>query len=116
VTAPSERGEADQNEKRRSDRDRRAEASNAFQERAEAEADHDQHNPAIIGKMVENPRSKSVEPVRLDRDIVEKQRVDDDPHDRPEREDSAGGDGINGEGSWKVPHCDRDDEADHETR
>ena len=59
-----ERREADQNEKRRGDRDRRSKAGDAFQKRAEAEADHHQHDAAIVGKMVENPRPKGVEPVR----------------------------------------------------
>ena len=111
-----ERGKADQDEKRRSDRDRRAEAGNAFEQRAEAEADHHEHDAAIVGEMVENPRPKGVEAVRLDRDVIEKQRVDDDPHHRPESEDNAGGDGIYGEGSGKVPHRDRDDKTNNETR
>ena len=74
-----------------------------FEQRAEAEADHDQHNAAIVGKMVENPRTEGVEPPRLDRDIVEKKRVDHDPHDRPEGEDDAGGDGIKGEAKRESP-------------
>ena len=63
-TKASSAGKADQDEKRRSDRDRRAEAGNAFEQRAEAEADHDQHDAAIVGKMVEDPGSKGVEAVR----------------------------------------------------
>ncbi len=89
--------------------------ADAFQKRAEAEADHHEHDAAIVGKMVENPGAECVEALRLDRDIVEEERVDHDPHDRPESEDSAGGDGIEGEGNGKVPHRNRDDEADHKT-
>ena len=110
-----ERRETHQDEKRRRDRDRRAEAGDALEQRAEAKADHDQHDPTIVGKMIENPGAKSVKAFGLDRDIVEQKRIDDDPHDRPEREHSARGDGVQGKGGRKIPYGDRDDEADHQT-
>ena len=49
-------------------------------------------------------------------DIVEEQRVDDDPHDGPEREHDAVGDRIEGERGRKAPDRDRYDEADDEPR
>ena len=36
----------------------------AFEQRAEAEADHDQHDAAIVGKMVEHPGAEGVEALR----------------------------------------------------
>ena len=52
----------------------------------------------------------------LDCDIVEEQRVDDDPHDRPEREHDAVGDRIEGERGRKAPDRDRENQSDHEPR
>ena len=61
----------------------------ALEQRAEAEADDDQHDAAVVRQVVDEPVAEGVEAARRDRDVVEQQRVDDDPHDRPEREDHA---------------------------
>src|SRR5215475_13877623 len=66
--------------------------------------------------MVEHPGAKGVEAPRLHRNIVEQQRVDDDPHDGPEREHNAVGDGIDREVWRQAPDADRDDQRDDQSR
>ena len=42
-----------------------------------------------FGKCFDHPRAERIETARRDRDVVEQQRADDDPHDRPQREHRA---------------------------
>ena len=57
-----QRRKADQDQQRAGDRDRRAESRDALQQRAEAEADHDQHDAPVIRQMLDHPGAERVEP------------------------------------------------------
>jgi hypothetical protein len=101
-----ERREAHENEQRAGDRHRRAEPGDALKQRAEAEADDDQHHAPVVRKMLDDPGAEGVEPAGPHRDVVEEQRVDDDPHHRPKRKDGAGRDRVDREPDRHLP--DRD--------
>ncbi len=67
------------------DRDRCAEAREGLEQRAEAERDHDDLDSEVIGHRGERP-SQHCEVSCGVRHVEDPQRVDDDPHDRPEAE------------------------------
>ena len=115
-TTRFERREADQDQQRSGDRDRRAESGNAFEQRAEAEADDDQHHAPIVRQMVRHPCAERVEAASIDRDVVEQQSVDDDPHHRPQREDRAVEHRVDRQIDRQGPKADRDKEGDNEAR
>ena len=72
-------------EHRRRDGDRRPEARDAFDERAEAERDEQELDAAIAGQPRERP-ADDVEVAALDREVVEEDRAHHDPADRPQAE------------------------------
>ena len=97
------------------DGDRRTKTRYALEQAAEAEADHHEDDATIVRHMVDDPVAEGVEAARDDRDIVEQQRVEDDPHHRPEREHHAGRDGVDGETGRELPDGNRDDQGRHES-
>ena len=105
---------ADQNQKRACDGDRGAEARHAFEERPEAKSDDHKDDTAVIRQIACDPVSERVEAARTHRDIVEQKRIQHDPHDRPERENGAIGDRVQGQIGRHLPDGDRDDERDDE--
>ncbi len=68
-----DRLEAEAREHRGGDRDRRAEAGNAFDQRAEAEGD-EQDLDAAIGRQPRQRSADDVEVAALDREVVEQHR------------------------------------------
>jgi len=110
-----ERREADQDQHGTRDCDRRSETGDSFEEGAEAEADDDEHDPAVVRQVVQQPKTQAFEAARRDRDIVQQKRVYDDPHDRPERKDGTVGGGGEHEPHRQLPDEDRDHESAEKT-
>ena len=78
-----ERREAQADQQRRADGDRRAESGRAFDERAERERDEQRLDPAIAREPADR-RLDDLELAGLDGQVVEEDRVEDDPADRQE--------------------------------
>ena len=77
-----QRIEAQADQQCRGDRDGRSEAGRALEERAEAEPDQ-HHLQSLVGGNRQHRGANDLELPRLDRELVEKHRRDDDPRDRP---------------------------------
>ncbi len=69
-----------------------------------------------FGRCVEHPVAKRVETPGYDRDVVEQQRVEHDPHHRPKREHAAGRDAVEREPGGKLPHRHGDQKSRDEAR
>ena len=74
------------------DRDRRAEAGQRLEQRTEAERDDDRLHPLVGADLLERA-AQHVEVARRDGEVVDPDRVDDDPQDREEAERRALGAG-----------------------
>ncbi len=111
-----DRGPADHDEHGGDDGDGRSEAGDPLQQGAKAEAQHDQDNTPVIRQMFQNPVSEGVEAAGDDGDIVDRERRDDDPHDRPEGKDTAGEGGIQRDAGRDMPAEDGDDDAGDQPR
>ncbi len=110
-----QRREADQDQQRAGDRDRRAEPGNTFQQTAEAEPDHHQHDAPVIRQVVQHPVAERVEPAGRHRDIVEQQRVEHDPHHRPQREHGARGNAVQRQAGRHLPTRHGDHQTDDQS-
>jgi hypothetical protein len=84
------------------DGDRRAEARDAFDERAEAERHEEQLDAAIAGQPGKRP-ADDVEVAALHRQVVEEDRADHDPADRPQPEGHPVSGGRNRQRQWHPP-------------
>lgn len=82
------RVEAERDQHHRADRDGRAEAREGFQERAEAEGDHERLDVWVVGQPAERA-AQDVEVPGADGHPVHPQGVDDDPQDGEEAENGA---------------------------
>ena len=83
------RREANEDQKRACDGNGCAEARNAFEQRAEAKPHDHKNDTAVIRQIAGDPIAERVEAARAHRDIVEQQRIEHDPHHRPQRKNRA---------------------------
>jgi hypothetical protein len=101
--------EAETRQHRRRDGDRRPEARNAFDERAEAERHQQQLDAAIAGQPGQRP-ADDVEVAALHGQVVEEDRADHDPADRPQAEGHAVRGRSDSQRQRHAPHQPREDE------
>ena len=66
--------------------------------------------------MVQHPVPERVEPSGRDRDVVQQQRVEDDPHHRPQREHRTRRDTVQRQPDWHLPGCHGNREPDDQAR
>jgi hypothetical protein len=87
-----ERRKADRDEHRTCDRYRCPKSCNALEQCAEAETDDDQNHAPITRQRRDDPIRQDIELSRRHGDVVQQQRGEHDPQQRPHREDRAVGD------------------------
>ena len=110
-TSSLERRKAQRDQQGTGDRNRRAKTRNSLQQTAEAEADHDEHDAAVVRKMVEHPVAKVLKAAGNDSDVVQDQSVEHDPHHRNERERGTGEHTAESIVRRQVPDRDGEDES-----
>ena len=69
-----------------------------------------------FGRWLRTQARKASKRFEFDRDVIEQERIDDDPHHRPQREHDAVQNRARGQIDWQIPDPDRDDQADDEAR
>ena len=76
--------EAEPQEQVRCHGHRRPETSGPFKQGPKTERYQDRLNPHVAGGMLGHPASQELEVARVNREVVEPERGEDDPHDGPE--------------------------------
>ena len=88
-----------------------AEACDSFEQGAEAEAEHHEHDAPIVRQVLQNPIPEGVEPARDDGGVIDRESGHDDPHDRPEGKDAAGDSRVDRDSGRHMPADDRHEKA-----
>ena len=110
-----ERAEAERDQHDGADRHRRAETGQRLHERAEAERDDDGLHALVVADRREGA-AQDVEVAGLDGEVVDPDRVDDDPHDREEAEGGAEQAAVERVADRHRIHDDGDEDRDDQSR